>query len=181
VSYTNGDKTLVLEPLKGQVVPDKSDFSVGKVKVELRLHKAAAGRWGGLVGDAPDREQHHSAKSHHHPHLETRAALANSSAPTEEKITKKQPRKNWDGITTKILEGEKDKSTEEDPNTGGDAAVNGFFQQLYANADEDTKRAMLKSYQESGGTALSTNWAEVGKGKVEVKPPQGSEWKKWAS
>jgi hypothetical protein len=33
---------------------------------------------------------------------------------------------------------------------------------------------MMKSYQESGGTTLSTNWDEVKKGKVEVKPPAGS-------
>ena len=64
---------------------------------------------------------------------------------------------------------------------GGDAAVNDFFQKLYKDADEDTRRAMLKSYQESGGTTLSTNWSEVGKGRVEVKPPEGSEWKKWAA
>lgn len=57
--------------------------------------------------------------------------------------------------------------------------MNEFFQGIFANADEDTKRAMMKSYQESGGTALSTNWTEVGKGKVEVKPPSGSVAKKW--
>ena len=59
--------------------------------------------------------------------------------------------------------------------------MNEFFQRLYADADDDTRRAMLKSYQESGGTTLSTNWDEVGKGKVEVKPPEGSEWKKWGA
>ena len=40
----------------------------------------------------------------------------------------------------------------------------------------------LKSYisvQESGGTVLSTNWSEVGKSKIDVKPPDGMEFKKW--
>lgn len=64
---------------------------------------------------------------------------------------------------------------------GGDQAVNEFFQQIFSSADDDTKRAMMKSYQESGGTTLSTNWDDVSKGRVEVKPPQGSEWKKWAA
>ena len=54
-----------------------------------------------------------------------------------------------------------------------------FFQQMYANADEDTKRAMMKSYSESGGTTLSTNWEEVCRERVTVKPPQGQEWKQW--
>jgi len=49
---------------------------------------------------------------------------------------------------------------------GGDA-VDGFFKKLYAGADADTRRAMMKSFYESNGTALSTNWSEVGKGKVE--------------
>ena len=57
--------------------------------------------------------------------------------------------------------------------------VNGFFKKLYKDADPDTRRAMMKSYQESNGTALSTNWAEVGKGKVETSPPDGMEAKKW--
>jgi len=55
-TYTHGDKSLVLEPLKGQIDTDASDFTVGKVKVEVRLVKRAQGRWGSLVGDAPDRE-----------------------------------------------------------------------------------------------------------------------------
>ena len=36
-----------------------------------------------------------------------------------------------------------------------------------------SRRAMNKSFQESGGTVLSTNWSEVDKGQVDVKPPDG--------
>lgn len=32
---------------------------------------------------------------------------------------------------------------------------------------------------ESNGTVLSTNWDEVGKGKVEMKPPDGMEYKEY--
>jgi suppressor of G2 allele of SKP1 len=111
------------------------------------------------------------------------SALANAAylAPDTGVAVPKKKQKNWDGITTQILEKEKEKSTEEDPNVGGDASVNDFFKKLYSGADEDTQRAMLKSYQESGGTALSTNWTEVGKERVAVQPPTGSEWKKWAA
>ena len=57
--------------------------------------------------------------------------------------------------------------------------VNGFFKKLYAGASDETRRAMMKSYQESGGTALSTNWDEVKKEKVKVTPPDGMVEKKW--
>ncbi|GIQ87138.1 hypothetical protein KIPB_009119, partial [Kipferlia bialata] len=49
-----------------------------------------------------------------------------------------------------------------------------FLSSVYANADPDAKRAMMKSFQESGGTVLSTNWSEVGKGKVAPQPPGAS-------
>jgi len=62
---------------------------------------------------------------------------------------------------------------------GGDSTINSFFQKIYADADEDTRRAMVKSFSESGGTTLSTDWSNVGKKRVEVTPPSGSEWKKW--
>ena len=35
--------------------------------------------------------------------------------------------------------------------------------------------------QESGGTVLSTNWKEIGAKKTEVKPPDGTEYKKYDS
>lgn len=38
---------------------------------------------------------------------------------------------------------------------------------------------MMKSFVESGGTVLSTNWDEVGKGEVKGSPPAGLEMKKW--
>lgn len=31
----------------------------------------------------------------------------------------------------------------------------------------------------AGGTVLSTNWQEVGEKKVDVKPPEGTEFQKW--
>ncbi|KAI9063111.1 SGS-domain-containing protein [Trametes sanguinea] len=161
-SYVNGEKSLVLEPLKGQIDPAKSDYTVGKVKVEVRFAKMAQGRWGSLVGDSPDP-----------------LASAPVAAPAPTSSAPRKPRKNWDGITNEILESEKPVSPDQDPNAGGDAAVNDFFRKLYADADEDTRRAMMKSFQESGGTTLSTNWDEVKKSTVEVKPPEGSEWKKW--
>lgn len=111
-------------------------------------------------------------------------ALANSAAPptavapTASTSTTVKRGKNWDGITEEILKAEKPKTSDEDPNVGGDGTVNEFFQKIFKDADEDTKRAMMKSYSESGGTTLSTNWDEVKKSKVEVKPPQGAEWKK---
>ncbi|KAK7694699.1 hypothetical protein QCA50_001887 [Cerrena zonata] len=162
LTYTHGDKVLSLEPLKGQIDTEKSDYTVGKVKVEIRLVKLAQGRWGSLTGDAPD-------------------VLSSFPQQQPPMTAAKKQRKNWDGITEQILKSEKAPTVEEDPNAGGDATVNEFFQKIFADADDDTKRAMMKSYSESGGTTLSTNWAEVKKEKVEVKPPEGSEWKKWGA
>lgn len=58
-----------------------------------------------------------------------------------------------------------------DSEFGGGDAVDSFFKKLYAGSDPDTRRAMMKSFYESQGTALSTNWEEVGKQKVPVHPP----------
>lgn len=106
------------------------------------------------------------------------ASFPTQPVPTTTSI-KPKTHKNWDGITTDILKSDKEKSTEEDPNVGGDSTLNSFFQKIYGDADPDTQRAMMKSYMESGGTTLSTNWDEVGKGNVDVKPPSGSQWKNW--
>ena len=57
---------------------------------------------------------------------------------------------------------------EEDKNEG----IDKFLQGIYANASDEAKRAMNKSFIESGGTVLSTNWEDVGSRKVEPQPPK---------
>jgi len=46
---------------------------------------------------------------------------------------------------------------------------------LSTQGDEAQQRAMMKSYQESNGTVLSTNWAEVGAKKVRGEGTLGVE------
>lgn len=38
---------------------------------------------------------------------------------------------------------------------------------------------MMKSFTESNGTSLSTNWDDVKEKRVETVPPDGVEAKKW--
>ena len=126
-----------------------------------------------------------------------------SSAPVYPTSSKTGP-KNWDKLaselTKKPTKKKKENSTADgkkgdEGEDGGDDAdddggavdddlegsdpVQGFFQKIYKDADPDTRRAMIKSYQESNGTSLSTNWSEVGKGPVETSPPEGMVAKKW--
>ena len=68
--------------------------------------------------------------------------------------------KDWDQIDT-YLDGEL--AYLKDNQDAGDV-----FSMIYQDADENTRKAMNKSFQESGGTVLSTNWDEISK--KETKP-----------
>lgn len=97
------------------------------------------------------------------------AANTGNSGPAYPTSSKKGP-KDWDKI-----------DVDDDDNDGGEKEgdVNSFFQTLYKNADDDTRRAMMKSYVESNGTSLSTSWSEAQAKTYETQPPDGSEAKKW--
>lgn len=57
--------------------------------------------------------------------------------------------------------------------------LNNFFKKIFSQGDDDQRRAMMKSFVESNGTVLSTNWQDVGAKKVECTPPDGMEVKTW--
>ncbi|KAK6644959.1 hypothetical protein RUM43_001235 [Polyplax serrata] len=80
--------------------------------------------------------------------------------------------KNWDKVVG-------DMTNKDDDKLEGDAALNALFQRIYAEGSDEVKKAMNKSFSESAGTVLSTNWKEIKGDKVDVKPPDGVEWKKW--
>lgn len=68
-------------------------------------------------------------------------------------------------------------------NKDDDEGANGLFKEIYANASEETRRAMIKSLQTSGGTVLSTDWNDVKnkdyEGRDRPSPPKGQEWRKY--
>lgn len=82
--------------------------------------------------------------------------------------------KDWDKVAAQIAKEEKDEKLE------GEAALNHLFQEIYGDGSDEVRKAMNKSFVESGGTVLSTNWDEVKQKHVDCKPPDGMEWKEWS-
>lgn len=61
-------------------------------------------------------------------------------------------------------------ATMEEDKLEGDEALNKVFQDIFANGSDEQKKAMVKSFTESGGTVLSTNWSDVGSRQVFPSP-----------
>lgn len=160
---------------------EKSTFNVTPSKVEITLKKATPGlKWSALESSDP------AALAAATSTLKSSSTAA-ATAPSYPTSSRSGP-KDWDKLANDLTKTKKkkednaedggDEGWEDDDDEGGDPA-NAFFKKLYSGADPDTRRAMMKSYQESNGTALSTNWSEVSKAKVETSPPDGMEARKW--
>lgn len=59
--------------------------------------------------------------------------------------------------------------------------VNAFFKKIFKSGTPEQQRAMMKSFTESNGTALSTDWDDVGNRKVETVTDGGFVPKKFES
>jgi len=151
---TGSEYSLELD-LAHPILPLQSSYKIMSTKLEMKLKKAEGVRWAALEGDGS-------------------APLPGGSLPPSN-TTVKAPYasgRDW-GAIEKALAAEAEEKKE------GEAALNEMFQKIYGDANDDVRRAMNKSFQESGGTVLSTNWNEIGKEKTEIKPPDGMEWKKY--
>ena len=143
--------------LLDDVLPDATRTTHLKSKIEIRLQKARVAHWKTLEPAADGLTV-------------TDWFAGDINAPPQTHYPTSAPvKKDWSKIAAEI---------EEDQPTG-DAALNKVFQDIFKNGSDEQRRAMVKSFTESGGTVLSTNWQDVGSRKVEVTPPKGLEAKKW--
>jgi len=150
---------VTFDPLFDAIVPAECTKTCMKTKVELKLKKLKAGKWDSLEvknEKALDELTEEEIKRRRDFYPSSKAQGGNA--------------KNWDQIANEM----------KDDKLEGEEALNDFFSQIYGRGDPEIRRAMNKSFQESGGTVLSTNWSEVGSKKVEGTPPAGLEMKKWS-
>ncbi|KFK30130.1 hypothetical protein AALP_AA7G221000 [Arabis alpina] len=156
-----GEEAYYLQPrLFGKIIPEKCSYEVLSTKVEIRLAKAEIITWASL-------EHGKGPAVLPKPNVSSEVVSQRPDYPSSKKV------KDWDKLEAEVKKEEKDEKLD------GDAALNKFFREIYQNADEDMRRAMSKSFVESNGTVLSTNWNEVGTKNVESTPPDGMELKKW--
>ncbi|KAL6972022.1 Cochaperone protein [Sarracenia purpurea var. burkii] len=156
-----GEDAYIFQPrLYGKIIPAKCKFEILSTKIEIRLAKAEAIQWAALE----------FSKENTFPQ---RISVPSSGAQRPTYPSSKPRRVDWDKLEAQVKKEEKEEKLD------GDAALNKFFRDIYQDADEDTRRAMRKSFVESNGTVLSTNWKEVGAKMVEGSPPDGMEMKKW--
>ncbi|XP_014371676.2 protein SGT1 homolog [Papilio machaon] len=160
IPNSESEYSLELE-LAHEIVPTMCTYVVTPSKIEVKLRKKEGIRWTQLEGEGEEEKIKAIPQ-----------AVIDASGPQQ---PPKLFRKDWDKIERDI------KKMEEEEKEEGDAALNSMFQKIYGEGSDEVRRAMNKSYVESGGTVLSTNWNQVSKEKVEVKPPDGLEFKKWES
>lgn len=169
ITGSSSDYNFSVDPLYASIDPSQSKFRVTPNKIEITLKKTSPGvKWHNL--EDPGRTVASSTDPSSNPipsHvISSRPKESAPAYPT----SSKSGAKNWDKLAAEDLD---DKDEIEGDETSH------FFKRLYKDASPEQQKAMMKSYQESGGTVLSTDWSKVGTGTVHAEPPSGMEEKKY--
>ncbi|KPI37904.1 uncharacterized protein AB675_3158 [Cyphellophora attinorum] len=185
---TSSEYTFSMDPSYGAIVTSSSKINVLKTKVEIVLQKAEPNqKWKALEGTEKPVINGQSSEAS----ATTTQPFQPKDTPPAYPTSSRKGVKNWDKLAhemsakdrkeakaAKKAQSQRDAkegevSDEEDDDAGGLSDPEGgddvddFFKKLYKSSDPDTQRAMTKSYLESGGTTLSTDWSDIGKRKVE--------------
>jgi hypothetical protein len=205
IIYPNGDAKAFRLDLWGEIDTEGSKYTVTPSKVELSLKKKVPGKWPQLKGEgATAAESDASSKAAEEERLkyaqrscsntfppanvshrldalkdarkkameaaeqaasQPAASATKAPAPSYPTSSRSGP-KDWDKLA-------------EDSDHEEDDGVNTFFKKIYKGATPEQQRAMMKSFTESNGTSLSTDWNDVKDRTVKTVPPEGVEAKKW--
>jgi suppressor of G2 allele of SKP1 len=141
---------------------------VQSTKIEVRIAKRDAMSWCKLERTANDVNAITQSVTQH---SITQQAVSTGGPPQYPSSSRHA--RDWNKVERDV------KADEASEKPEGEAALNDMFQRIYADASDDTKRAMVKSMVESNGTVLSTNWNKIGQKEVKTKAPSGTEFKKY--
>ena len=178
------DKINNMDPKTVRVTPYKIEFTLEKAEAGVKW-----GTWGKqaephLVDTVTSMPSTEELKKHPNPTSSSEEASTENSKPAQAENSQPNEAKKPSGPPTYPTSAkggpknwEKLAGEEGDDEEPGDA--NAFFKTLFKDATPDQQRAMMKSFTESNGTALSTDWNDVKGRTVETLPPDGVEAKKW--
>lgn len=149
------------------IVPENSVIVVLKNKVEIRMEKEDSGVFWEVLD------------------LDTKAKYARNGEEVrtfwkipENDDAKEIEYRSWDKLAA---EDEGEVEVERLENWDSDAAAHRLFQHIYSQASEEKQKAMMKSFMDSRGTSMTTDWKKAKTGDTSTKlPPEASEHIDWA-